>query len=676
MEYSKGLKKLKTLTGWRYFFKILSKKERVTLSLSLLFFLVSFSFISVNFYIKNTETQPAIGGSLTEGVIGSPRFINPVYAQADDVDRDLTELVYSGLMRYNEKGEIVKDMAEKYELLEDGKVFDFYLKENLLWSDDTPISADDIIFTVKAIQNPALKSPVRGSWLGIKAEKISELGVRFELRSPSAVFLENCTLKIMPKHIWEKISEQNFHLAIYNLEPVGSGPYKIKKESLIRDKEGSIKSLELVANPNYHEKSPYIQNISFLFFNNEDELISAFNSDRIDGFSFVSPDKNQQLKKEDSFLFYRFLIPRYFAVFFNPEKSKVLADKNVRLALNYGTDKKEIIDHIFSGKAKIVDSPILPDIYGLEAPENIYEFNFQEAEQILEKVGFIKGEDGIRERITVKQPAFQFTNDLKVGSTGNEVRELQKCLANPPAGGPDVYPEGEITGAFRDKTRAAVIKFQEKYKEEILDPYGLKQGTGTVYQSTRKKLNELCAPASEETSFLTLTLTTFSPNTTGQSMLAETALILKKQWEALGIKIEIDFISERPVFLEEKIRPRDYEMVLFGNALEINPDPFPFWHSSQTRDPGLNLSAYENKESDRLLEEARQTLDQEEKKNLLEKFQENLIKDAPAVFLYNPDYLYILSKEIKGVKTGTISDPSQRFSDINNWHIKTKRSWK
>lgn len=675
MEYSKGLKKFKTLTGWRYFFKILSKKEKILLSLFLFLSLVSFSFTSANFYFKNTEIQPAIGGSFIEGVIGSPRFINPVI-QIDDVDRDLTELVYSGLMKYNEKGEIVEDLTENYESLENGKVFEFYLKENLLWSDGAPISADDVIFTVKAVQNPTLKSPIRGSWLGVKVEKISELGIRFELRNPSAVFLENCTLKIMPKHIWEKVSEQNFHLAIYNLlESVGSGPYKIKGDSLTRDKEGAIKSLELIANPNYHGKRPYIQNITFLFFNNEDELISAFNSGRIDGLSPASPDKNQ-FKKEDGFLTYRFLIPRYFAVFFNPEKSKVLADKNIRLALNYGTDKKEIIDHIFFGKARIVDSPILPDIYGLEALENIYEFNLQEAEQILEKAGFIKGENGIREKITVKQPAFQFTSDLKVGSTGNEVRELQKCLANPPAGGPDIYPEGEITGAFKDKTRTAVIKFQEKHKEEILDPHGLKQGTGTVLASTRKKLNELCAPASEETSILSLTLTTFNPSAANESMLAETALLLKKQWEALGIEIEIDFIEERSVFLEDKIRPRDYQMVLFGNALEINPDPFPFWHSSQTKDPGLNLSAYENKESDKLLEEARQTLDQEKRKSFLEKFQENLSKDAPAVFLYNPDYLYMLSGEIKGVEVGIISDLSRRFSGIANWHIKTKRSWK
>jgi len=657
---------------WRQFFKILSKEEKIIFSLFLFLFFVSFSFISINFYFKNTEIQPAVGGSFTEGVIGSPRFINPVYAQADDVDRDLTELVYSGLMKYNEKGEIVTDLAEKYEILEDGAVFEFYLKENLLWSDGTPLSADDVIFTVKTIQNPSLKSPIRASWLRVKVEKISELEIRFELRNPSAVFLENCTLKIIPKHIWEEISDQNFHLAIYNLEPIGSGPYKIKKGSVMRDREGAIKSLELTANPNYHRNSPYIQNITFLFFSNENELISAFNSEQIDGFSLVSLEKHQQFKKEDIFSAYHFLMPRYFAVFFNPEKSKTLADKNVRLALNYGTNKKEIINEVIFGQGKIVDSPILPDIYGFETPVNIYEFELQKAKQILEEAGFIEKENGIREKVIVKKPAFQFTSDLQVDSTGNEVRELQKCLAEDP----DVYPEGEITGAFKSKTKAAVIKFQEKYKEEILEPHGLKQGPGRVLESTRSKLNELCAPTSEETLFLSLTLTTFNPGTANQSMLTETAFLLKKQWKLLGIEVEIEFLNEKSAFLEEIIRPRDYEMVLFGNALEISPDPFPFWHSSQTKDPGLNLAAYENEESDKLLEEARQTLDGEERKKTLEKFQEILIKAAPAVFLYNPDYLYFVSKEIKGIDVAIISDPSQRFSGIENWYIKIKRAWR
>ena len=653
---------------WRQFFKILSKKEKIVFFVFLCLGLSSLFFLANNSYLKNTEIKPARGGIYIEGVVGSPRFINPVYAPAYDVDRDLTELIYSGLMKYNREGKVVVDLVEKYEIIEDGKIFEFYLKENLLWSDGQPLTTDDVIFTIRAVQNPSLKSPIRASWLGVKVEKISDLGIRFELNNPSVVFLENCTLKIMPKHIWEDISDQNFPLSIYNLKPIGSGPYKVKKITL--DKENNIKSLELTINSSYYGNLPHLARIIFSFFKNENELISAFNSNQIKGFSLGLPEEYQNLKKEN-FSDYWLLMPRYFAVFFNPEESKILAAKSVRQALNYGTNKEEIINEVLAGQGKTVNSPILPEIYGFENPSKIYEFDPAKAKQILDEAGFVAKENGMREKVIRKEPAFQFKSDLQVGSQESEVQELQKCLAQDP----DVYPEGEITGYFGEKTKTAVIRFQEKYKEEILTPYGLSAGTGKVLKSTRDKLNQLCAAPSEETLSLSFTLTTLVVTTTNP-ILVEVANLLKNQWGKIGINIEVKVIDSKKLFTEEIIRPRNYEMILFGQGLELILDPFPYWHSSQIKDPGLNLAGYENKESDKLLEEARQTLDEEKRKMALEKFQDILIEDAPAVFLYNPEYLYLISKEIKGVAAKIITDPSKRFSEIENWYIKTKRVWK
>lgn len=665
-KYPKDIKRLLTLRGWRQFFKILSKKEKNIFFIFLFLGLSSFLFLSVGLYLKNTEVRPAEGGVYIEGLIGSPRFINPVYALAYDVDRDLTELIYSGLMKYNGEGEIIPDLVKEYKVLENGKIFEFYLKENLLWQDSKPLTADDVIFTIKAIQNPSLKSPIRANWLGVKVEKISDLGIRFELKNPSAVFLENATLKILPKHIWEDISDQNFPLSIYNLKPIGSGPYKLKE--FIQDKGGNIKSLELVINPNYSSSSgdlPYIPKIIFFFFENENELISAFNSNKIKGFSLISPEKEQDLKK-DNFSDYRLLMPRYFTVFFNPAKSKILADKSVRTALNYGTNKEEIVNEVLLGQGKVVDSPILPNVYGFKEPSKIYEFNLKEAKQLLDEAGFVEKEAGPREKIVKKESAFQFKSNLQVDSQGAEVRELQKCLAKDP----EIYPEGEITGYFGNKTKGAVIRFQEKYKEEILTPAGLTAGTGSVLENTRDKLNQLCAAPSAETSSLS-----FSLATVNQPVLENLAILLKKQWATLGVEVKINTF-DISTLEQEIIRPRNYEMLLFGKVLGAIPDPFPFWHSSQTKDPGLNLASYENKEGDKLLEEARQTLDEEKRKAALEKFQNLLIKDAPAVFLYSPDYSYLVSKEIKGISAKIITDPSKRFDGIENWYLKTKRVWK
>ncbi|MBU2634952.1 hypothetical protein KJ841_00550, partial [Patescibacteria group bacterium] len=146
-------KKWPTKSQRRQFLKVLSKKEKIAFLVFFLLFIFSFSFLLLNFYFKNTEKVPAKGGTFIEGVIGQPRFINPVYANSD-VDRDLVQLIFSGLMKYDENLNIVPDLAERYEIEQEGRVYKFYLKENLLWQDKTPLTADDVVFTIRTIQNP------------------------------------------------------------------------------------------------------------------------------------------------------------------------------------------------------------------------------------------------------------------------------------------------------------------------------------------------------------------------------------------------------------------------------------------------------------------------------------------------------------------------------------------
>ena len=124
------------------------------------------------------------------------------------------------------------------------------------------------------------------------------------------------------------------------------------------------------------------------------------------------------------------------------------------------------------------------------------------------------------------------------------------------------------------------------------------------------------------------------------------------------------------------IDSRNYDAFLYGEIIGADPDLYPFWHSSQKIDPGLNLSSYENKTVDQLLKEARETLDEYAKEQKYEKLQDTIITDAPALFLYNPDYIYWVSKKVQGIDTTKIIDPAKRFSNVTHWFIKTKRTWK
>lgn len=168
---------------------------------------------------------------------------------------------------------------------------------------------------------------------------------------------------------------------------------------------------------------------------------------------------------------------------------------------------------------------------------------------------------------------------------------------------------------------------------------------------------------------LTLKLTT----STWPELIA-VANALKEQWNAVGIRVTVETppISQ----LQQMIRDRNYQMLLFGEILNIDPDPFSLWHSSQKRDPGLNLALYDNSTTDKLLEDARQTLNPLERAKQYDDFQKLVVEDDPAIFLYSPYYMYGLSGGIRGFATKIVSMPSDRFSNISRWYINTTRMFK
>lgn len=629
-----------SFSQWKKLPGVLSRREKIVTLVALTALLVSSGSLVQGFYLKLTKEVPAHGGVLEERIIGSPRFLNPVYADVNDADRDLVQFLFSGLLRYNAEGVLVPDLAQDYEIQEGGKVFLFNLKEGVKWHDGYPFLADDVVFTVKTIQDPKYKSPIRANWVGVEVEKVNDRQVRFSLSQPYAAFPDRLTLKIIPSHVWENIDPENFALSFYNLQPIGTGPYKLKKVS--QDKSGRVSTIQLERYRSYHGEGPFIDSVIFTFADKEENSITARFSKRTAA--------------------YQFSLPRYFALFFNldaPKDQAVVKEQNIRQALGYAVDKNLLQEQIFKGKAITVDSPMRADLFGFQAPLQSRK-DTEKALSLFAKEGYAQKEGKL---VLQKSPIGEFRTDLTKGSQGTEVRKLQECLARDH----EVYPEGSVTGVFGAATQAAVIRFQEKYKAEILTPSGLTKGTGTVKAGTRAKLNELCGTAPQQDLPLTITVTTLD-----QSPLTDVAKFLQEQWQELGIETIIQTYPQ--VELErDVIKPRNYQTLLFGEILGKIPDPFPFWHSSQKKDPGLNLSSYESKEVDQLLGAIRKDLDEESRAAKYEELQALLLKDAPALFLYDIPYLYETAQEVKGIQEHIIGDPSWRYAGMESWYIKTKR---
>lgn len=650
---------------WKKLFKLLKDWEKIALFVSVIIFLSSLICIGNYLFIKNTKEVAAKGGTYTEGALGQPRLVNPLYSSTNDADRDISELVFSGLVKYDSDGNIVPDLAESYEIKDNGKTYEFVLKDDVFWHDGKEFTADDVAFTIQTIQNPDYKSPLRANWLSVEIEQTSVKVIRFRLKSAYTSFLENCTVKIIPKHIWEQMPAENFSLTLYNLQPIGTGPFKFK--SLEKDKLGYIKSFTLEQNARYFGQKPYISEIIFKYYKEDEDALNALKNENVDGLGFFSAKGLEKIKNQ-SINVYEILMPRYFAIFFNQQKNKILQDKNIREAISYGINKQEIIEKILLEHGEDAQSPILPNVFGFDPPAKIYNYDINAAVILLEKSGYtdIDG-DGIREKITKKAPLSQFTSDLKLNSTGTEVSRLQECLAIEV---PDAFSSDRVTGTFGKETENAVNKFQEKYAKDILEPAGFTEGTGMVGKSTRAKLNEVCPKPQDEMAKLE-----FSLSTVNQAELIDVSNYIKDGLaKNLGIKVDIQ-IYDKSELEKNIIKPREYQALLFGEVLNLTPDLFSFWHSSQKKDPGLNLASYDNKNADKILEEIRQTTDENYLKQKFSDLQNIIINDVPAVFLYEPDFLYPVSKNIKGINIKTIIDPSRRFSNIEEWYIKTGRTF-
>ena len=520
---------------------------------------------------------PLQGGSITEGIVGTPRFINPVLAFSD-ADQDLVSLIYSGLMRKNSDGTLTPDLAEKYEISKDGLTYTFTLKNEIYFHDEKPVGADDVVFTINKIKDPIIKSPKRGNWDGVSVEKIDEKTVKFTLKQSYASFLENITLGIMPASLWEA---SPIELNDANTKPIGSGPYKVVKVN--KQSGGLIDYYELTSFEKFNLGQPYIEKIILRFYPNENDQISALENGEVDQISSITPS-NAQILKEKNYRVESLTLPRVFGLFLNQNQNQIFTDKNIITAIDLAINKDDIIRDVLLGYGVAIDNPIPPNMINyqkLNKGNNIsHEEKIKKAQDILSKDGWKKGVNGFLEKTTTDKKKKKATTYLEFSiSTGNA-------------------PE-----------------------------------------------------------------------------LVKSAELIEQDLEIIGMKVDVKTF-EIGNLNQGVIRPRKYDALLFGQIINHESDLFAFWHSSQRKDPGLNVAMYTNAKVDKILEDAFITIDEKSRIKKYAQFEDEIKKDMPAVFLYSPNFIYIVSKNIQRFSIDHIIRPEDRFLNSYLWYIKTDNVWK
>lgn len=388
-----------TIFSPRYLFhltKDVSLRSKIVISLLLLVIFCAMVWWIISLYMYFTVPQPKNGGHYIEALVGQPRYINPLLAHSSSADQSLTQLIYGSLFDYDDHGVLQSDLAERYEVSEDAKEYTVYLRHGVEWHDGEMFDADDVIYTIGIIQNIAysavgVNNEMRLLWQNVRLEKIDEHAVKFILSDPNSMFLHSLRVGILPKHIWESTSPEQFQLSEFNQKPIGTGPYKFAAADTENDLYAAY---ILVANKKYHDGEPFISKFTLRFYATRDDAVMAYNNGEVTG---VIVDKQEHIQILASKAHeHQMEMPHYFAVFFNQTKSVPLAYDEVREALSRATDRQKIISDIFGDDAVVRRSPFAEGVFGYAPEEQQTGYDIDGANVLLEEKGWKRGDDGIR----------------------------------------------------------------------------------------------------------------------------------------------------------------------------------------------------------------------------------------------------------------------------------------
>ncbi len=567
--------------------KSYNKHEKIiSLVLLILILVLGTKLLTDKYYFHGGANQKE--GIYTEGFQNPLLRINPVYADLNEPDRDVSKLVFRGLTKYSPETEkIVGDMAE-VTISEDNLTYRFKLKDNIKFHDGEILDADDVIFTYKSvIQNPEFQNPIlKSNFEGIEIEKVDFKTVEFKLSAPNSFFITNTTVGILPEHILRDVSIKDLYNHEFNFNPIGNGPYKIS--SPLSTGMAGVTQIVLEDFPRYYGEKPQIPKMRFFGYPSRKELLENRNS--LNAIPKVMDEAIDEISDDSRFSMYGYSLPQYIAVFINME-NQTLKSLKVRQAMQKAIYKDAFLD-ILPNTIR-VETPVL----SLDQNDYKYNANMGDAKELLYNAGFKAYRQGESEEEV----------DEEIASVESE---------------DDSEPEEEDAEYIRKNEAGQVLEFRLIAR---LYPEG-----SYKYKEMNTVLN-----------------------------------YLQEKWSKAGIKLNIELYD--PTTLEEKIASRDYDLLVFGQSLGYNLDLYGYWHSTQARENGLNLSNYKSFSVDTLIEAIRESFDDEEKKAKLKRLAEIIQEDIPAIFLYRPVYYYASDQKVQGINLNKLAFPADRFCRIDEW---------
>ena len=514
-------------------------------------------------YNFTSVTVPDRGGTFVEGVAGNPQYLNPLLSQYNQVDGTLCALLFDGLTKLDEQGNVVPDLAETWTISADGLTYDFRLRAGLQWHDGAAVTAADVLYTVGAMQADDFPGV---SWLKVLWQSVEVaapegpdgLAVQFRLEQPLAPFLDYTTIGLLPAHLWQAVPVAQMRESQFNTRPVGTGPFQLGQISATR--------LELAVNPRYHDTPPYLTGLAFRFYPDHQSLLPAFDRGEIDGVSSIWPAEIDAAAKRENLQLFTAPLSGYTLIYLNLQNPNVpfFEEKPVRQALLYALDRQGLIDTTLHGQGVVAHTPILPGTWAYDAEASRYDYDPERARQLLDEVGWVDSDgDGVRDR---------------------------------------------------DGEKLAFILLGDN-----------------------------------------------------QAMIEAIATA----WAQIGVQVAAQNVT-LPGLTSDFLAPRTFDAALVHWELAGDPDPYPLWQSTQIQD-GQNYAGWDDAAADAAIEQARAITDRAVRREHYVQFQRLFADEAPALLLYHPVYTYGVRDKVHAVQLAPLNSPADRFRNIADWYIVTKR---
>ncbi len=510
-----------------------------------------------NLVFKDTQT-------FSEAAAGDPAWVNPLLANTQ-ADRDLSSLVYSGLTRLDEFGQPVPDLAQSWDISEDGLTYTFNLRPGVTWHDGEPFTAEDVAFTMSLLRAPDFPGPPELGifWRTVETYAVNDSTIQFVLTQPLAAFPEYARIGILPAHWLAGIAPADLDNDPFNLDPVGTGP--LQWDYIEEGNRTTEVHLSPYSDFYDSQRRITLNEVVFRFYANSNRAFQSVDGVEAQAMGGLTPEQVEAALTSPGLNVYASQLPVYGAVIFNQQNESLpfFQEQEVRLALIMALNRRGIVNSALSGQAVRSDSVVLPGTWAYNSNLTPVPYNPNQADQLLTEAGWTR------------------------------------------------------QGGER-------LRGEERLKFSLL-------------VSSRTTDQEL-----------------------GKAMI--------EQWQEIGVQVDLEVvdIDERMDRLESGTF--DAALVEFSQGGLADPDPYPFWHESQTGE-GQNYSGLVDHDISEALEIARKDMNGVRRAEMYRYLQQLFNEHGAAVLLYRPVYHYAVSCQISGVQPIIMADPSDRFRNMHEWRI-------